>query len=271
MNPSRLLGIEATHSRAKLGAVLGTAAIYLAAFPALYEIVGDSLLILVSVPALLAAWSFGARAGVLASALAFLLNVVLVIAVGESLGTWLGQGGVLGALALLAAAVLAGCLRDLGKQSKRELTELKRTKEALAYQARLVDDVSDAIIASDERFVTTAWNRAAEKMYGWTVEEVIGKPTTEFLQPEFVDVDPDEVFRRLLEEGHFEGEVIHPRKDGTRIHVEARATALRDKDGRITGFVSIDRDITERKRAEATISELNGELEKRIRERLNRR
>ena len=90
-------------------------------------------------------------------------------------------------------------------------------------------------------------------MYGWTAEEVIGKPTVEILQPEFVDVEPDEVFRRLLEDGRFEGQVIHPRKDGTRIHTEARAVALKDKDGRITGFVSIDRDITERRQTEDKI------------------
>ena len=145
---------------------------------------------------------------------------------------------------------LAAKLAKSNEDLEREITERQRAVETLAYQARLLENVNDAVISSDERFVTTAWNRAAEKMYGWTAEEIIGRPTTEFLQPEFVDVEPDEVFRRLLEEGGFEGEVIHPRKDGTRIHTEARAIALRDKDGHLTGFVSIDRDITKRKQAE---------------------
>ena len=73
----------------------------------------------------------------------------------------------------------------------------EQRKQAEEAQRHLVEGVSDAIIASDERFVTTAWNRAAEEMYGWTAEEVIGRPTVEFLQPEFVDVEPDEVFPQI--------------------------------------------------------------------------
>ena len=131
-----------------------------------------------------------------------------------------------------------------------DITERKLAVEQLTYQAHLLDNVSDAVISADENFVKTTWNRAAEEMYGWTAEEIIGRPSEQLLQPEFVDLEPGEVIRRLLEDGRFEGEVIHPRKDGTRIITEARAIALRDKDGDLTGFVSIDRDITERKRAE---------------------
>ena len=155
---------------------------------------------------------------------------------------------------------LAAKLAESNEDLEREITERTLAVEALTYQARLLANVNDAVISSNERFVTTAWNRAAEEMYGWKAEEIIGRPTAEVLKPEFVDVEPDEVFRRLLEEGSFEGEVIHPRKDGTRIHTEVRAIALRDKDGRLTGFVSIDRDITERKRAEKALREANESL-----------
>ena len=161
---------------------------------------------------------------------------------------------------------LATELSDANEDLKAEVTERKQAEEALTYQVRLLENVSDAVIASDERFVTTAWNQAAEKMYGWTADEILGRPTAEVLWPEFVGVEPDEVFRRLLEEGSFEGEVIHPRKDGTRIHTEARAIALRDEDGRLTGFVSIDRDITERKRAEEALKQQARDLERSNRE-----
>ena len=183
-------------------------------------------------------------------------------------GTWQAWGVLGGGLLITALLVgylisminhatkIEGLATDLSKANEElesEIVERKRAEEALTYQAHLLENVNDAVISSDERFVTTAWNRAAEEMYGWTAEEVIGRPTVDFLQPEFVDVEPDQVFRQLLEGGHFEGQVIHRRKDGTRIQTEARARALRDKDGRITGFVSIDRDITERRQAEDKI------------------
>ena len=176
----------------------------------------------------------------------------------DTQASWESWGVLAGGLLITAllVAYLISMLNHAAKLTKsyegleHEITERKQVEEALTYQAHLLENVTDAIVASDERFVTTAWNRAAEEMYGWTAEDIIGRPTVELLEPEFVDVAPDEVFRRLLEEGHFEGEVLHPRKDGTRIHTEARAIALRDKDGHLTGFVSIDRDITERKRAE---------------------
>ena len=157
---------------------------------------------------------------------------------------------------------LADQLTKSNEDLEREITERTLAVEGLTFQAHLLENVNDAVISSNERFLTTAWNRAAEEMYGWTAEEILGRPTVEFLQPEFVGVEPDEVYRRLLEEGSFEGEVIHPRKGGTRIHTEARAKALRDKDGHITGFVSIDRDITERKRMEEELRQSKLQLEK---------
>ena len=60
---------------------------------------------------------------------------------------------------------LAAELTTANEGLKTEITERKRADEALAYQAHLVEDINDAIIASDERFVTTSWNRAAEEVF----------------------------------------------------------------------------------------------------------
>jgi PAS domain S-box-containing protein len=146
-------------------------------------------------------------------------------------------------------------LERANEQLTSEIVERKHAEELSSYQARLLENVSDAIIAADEHFVTTHWDRAAEELYGWTAEEAVGRRTAELLQPQFVDVELEEVLRRLTEEGLYEGEVVQTRKDGTKVTVEARALALADEDGRITAFVSVDRDITERRRAQEALRE----------------
>ncbi|HEY4492643.1 MAG TPA: PAS domain S-box protein, partial [Acidobacteriota bacterium] len=142
-----------------------------------------------------------------------------------------------------------------------DITERKRAEERIVYQGNLLANVNDAVIASDENFVLTSWNRAAERIYGWTAEEVIGKSGTEILQSEFLTSSRPEAIKQLIENGEYLAEVINPRKDGVKIYIETRTTALRDPIGKTVGYVSINRDITERKRAEAEIQRRVKELE----------
>lgn len=131
-----------------------------------------------------------------------------------------------------------------------DITERKAAEEKLAYQAHLLANVSDALTASDEKFNLTAWNCAAEQMFGWKAEEVLGKPGAEIFRTEFIGIERAEVFRSVMETGAFRGEMIQYRKDGTPIFVEGNTFALRDENGKITGFVTATRDISERKQAE---------------------
>ncbi len=62
------------------------------------------------------------------------------------------------------------------------ITERKRAEEQLRYQAFLLENVSDAIVASDMNFIIQSWNKAAEEIYGWWAAEVIGKSVSEVLQ-----------------------------------------------------------------------------------------
>src|SRR5215211_6275936 len=62
-----------------------------------------------------------------------------------------------------------------------DMTEQKRSEEDRAYHARLLENTEDAILASDEQAVLTAWNKGAEKMFGWTAEEVLGRKVYEIL------------------------------------------------------------------------------------------
>ena len=116
--------------------------------------------------------------------------------------------------------------------------------------------VNDAVVASDEQFILTGWNAAAESTYGRRAEEVLGQPDALVFRTDFVGFERAEAIKRLLETGRFHGELTHRRADGKRIHIESRAAALFDSDGKRLGYVSVNRDITERRYAEETIRAL---------------
>jgi PAS domain S-box-containing protein len=131
-----------------------------------------------------------------------------------------------------------------------DITERSQAEEKIAYQAYLLENVNDAIIGSDENSVLTFWNRAAERMFGWKAEEVLGRSGREILRSEFIDTDRETVLKMLAEHGRWKGESVLYRKDGSQVMMEASTITLRDANGLITGYVSVYRDITERKQAE---------------------
>ncbi len=130
-----------------------------------------------------------------------------------------------------------------------DITERVQAQERLAYQAYLLDNVHDAVVATDSRFCITAWNHAAEEMYGWTFEQVRGRRTAEVLRTEFAPRQRPEFERIVRRTGKYYAEVVQYHRDGRPIHVEARTIALRDGANKIAGYVSVNRDISERRRA----------------------
>jgi len=132
----------------------------------------------------------------------------------------------------------------------RDITQQKDAEERIQYQANLLQHVSDAIISTDLEFNIKSWNKAAEKTYGWKAGEVIGKSVREVTQLEYPHDRMEDVVDTLFEKGFWEGEVLQKRKDGAVINVLASESLVRDRDGNPAGAVTINRDITERKRAE---------------------
>ncbi|MDZ7362974.1 MAG: PAS domain S-box protein [candidate division KSB1 bacterium] len=135
----------------------------------------------------------------------------------------------------------------------RDMTARQQAEAQLAYHSHLLANINDAVVASDHHFVITAWNRAAEVLYGWKAEEVIGRSAPEIFRTGVVNLERSRTIRLLMATGHFKGEVIHYHKSGAPIYVEVTAIALRDEQGRTSGYVSVNRDITERKRAEKAL------------------
>jgi PAS domain S-box-containing protein len=135
-----------------------------------------------------------------------------------------------------------------------DITEQKRVEDGLRYNAGLLENMEDAVIATDERFVVTAWNRGAESLYGWTADEVLGSDARKILRSDLSDVQRAEAIR-TLERGPSRAERTRSRKDGTPVEVEAVNVAIRGERGDITGFLGIHRDISERRRAEEALRE----------------
>jgi len=132
-------------------------------------------------------------------------------------------------------------------------TERKRTEDQLHYQATLLESVSDAIFSTDANQIFQSWNRAAETIYGWGAEEVLGKAAYPILQTEIPGQRQEDLLRQLFEQGFWRGEVIQCRKDGTPIDILAATTVLRDEQGNVSGIVTVNRDITDRKQTEQAL------------------
>jgi PAS domain S-box-containing protein len=142
----------------------------------------------------------------------------------------------------------------------------QRVEERLREQAALLNLAHDAIMVVDLRGKVLFWNRGAEDTFGWPAEDALGQPIHEFLQTRF-PVSLETINAQLRERGQWEGELTHRKRDGAPIVVASRWSLQRDEYGAPKAFLQIDRDITERKRAEDQIRQLNEKLELRVQQR----
>jgi PAS domain S-box-containing protein len=136
-----------------------------------------------------------------------------------------------------------------------DITDEKRAEEERAYLAGLVENTEDAVVAMDARYLLTAWNKGAERLYGWTAEEAVGRHADEVARTNLSEQERTELRRGLAASGRWRSEAIAARKDGTTVDVELVSVALRNENGDITGYLTIHRDISERKRAEVALRE----------------
>lgn len=137
----------------------------------------------------------------------------------------------------------------------RDITQRKRDEDHLRYQAALIESVSDAIVASDAEFRLTAWNETAEALYGWTAAEVLGRNGLEIVRTDWPELSAEKMRGVIAETGRWFGEATQVRKDGTRFPAEISSTTIRDERGQITGYVSVNRDISGREEAQAALRE----------------
>jgi len=143
----------------------------------------------------------------------------------------------------------------------QDITERKIAEEQIRYQAYLLQNVFDAIIASDADGRIKAWNNAAERIYGWKAIELLGQKFHDILQPEYLNQSREEVFDKIDRDGIWSGEMIHHCKDGKTIAVQSTISVLKDSAGNLSGTISVNHDITERKQAEKIKKSLEAQLQ----------
>jgi PAS domain S-box-containing protein len=143
----------------------------------------------------------------------------------------------------------------------RDISERKKAERNSARLAAIVESSDDAIVAKDLNSVITSWNRAAERMFGYTAEEAIGQ-SIRIIIPDDLQHEEDMILdriRRGRRVDHFE--TIRRRKDGFSLPISVTISPIRDEAGTIIGASKVARDISERKAAEAFAQRVQREAE----------
>jgi PAS domain S-box-containing protein len=142
-----------------------------------------------------------------------------------------------------------------------DVTEHKHQEERLAYLAGMLEHTEDGIVAIDERYLITVWNKGAERLYGWQAAEVVGRHANEVARTSLSESERAGMRRQLADSGRWRGELAVARKDGTPAEVEVAGVALRGAQDTVTGYLTIHRNISERKRAEEALRESQRQIE----------
>lgn len=137
----------------------------------------------------------------------------------------------------------------------RRIRDSERTQRE---HAKLLDLTHDTVIVRDARNRVTFWNLAAERLYGWSKEEALGQPAHALLRTEF-PAPFHEIEAACVRDGEWEGELVHTRRDGTRVVVASRWALQRDSTGHHVGTLETHNNITGRKRAEARLQEIQAQ------------
>jgi PAS domain S-box-containing protein len=143
----------------------------------------------------------------------------------------------------------------IGSSTKPEFTNLRSPELAPYWLTALIESADDAIISKTLEGIITSWNKGAERIFGYTADEVIGQPVT-ILIPEGQEDEEPAILARLRAGERIEHyETIRVRKDGTRIDISLTVSPIKGPNGDIIGASKIARDITEQRQARKELDE----------------
>jgi len=130
----------------------------------------------------------------------------------------------------------------------RDITERKNSEQQLRLLASQIDQSNDAIFTTDANLSINSWNRGAQNLYGFSKSEILGENANERLGTGFMEEELAIVLRELANDGYWTRQIRQTTKAGKEIFVRASSTAIKDDNGRVTGYIAIGFDITEQKK-----------------------
>jgi PAS domain S-box-containing protein len=167
------------------------------------------------------------------------------------------------ALACLGRQVVAQLeLRRANREIQQQMELLESLGQSSRRLAAIVDSSGDAILSKTLDGVVTSWNTAAQRMFGYTEQEMIGAPMLKLFPPDRMDEEYGILARIRAGERIEHFETVRVRKDGTLLQVSATISPIKDAAGRIIGASKIVRDITQQKQAEESLNRLNQSLQR---------
>ncbi len=132
-----------------------------------------------------------------------------------------------------------------------DITERKKAEDEIRFFAAIIQNLPLAVCAIDLQGNVVSWNSSAEKLLGYKLDEIIGKPVTTVIPEDIAQQELEHCLNLLNTEGYFSGyETVRLSRDGKRIPVELTAVAIRDGAQNIKNYASIMMDLTDRKKAE---------------------
>jgi PAS domain S-box-containing protein len=143
-----------------------------------------------------------------------------------------------------------------------DITARKQAEEQTRFQARLLEAVEQAVIVTDLTGQVVYWNPFAEKLFGWSAADALGKTTLELIAAEQSYQQGVEIMTHLHTTGSWAGEYLARRKDGTVFSLYTLCTPITDARGALTHIIGVSTDITARKQAEASLKQIEWMLSK---------
>jgi PAS domain S-box-containing protein len=148
----------------------------------------------------------------------------------------------------------------------RDITTQKQTERRLTEQARLLDLTNEAIMVRDRKDRIVYWSRGAQELYGFRAEEAVGKVTHHLLRTEHPERLTG-IYEKLERDDRWSGELVHRRKDGSKVFVMSHWALDRDEKGGLAFILETNSDITRRKEVEIALQRSRDMLERLVQQR----